>query len=232
MTRRAGSNAVPDASAAASGKAAARLSSKTRGGEANIERILDAALSVFAREGFAGARIDAIAELAGLSKPNLLYYFRSKADLYLAVLKRTLDMWLVPLRSIEAEDDPTVALTQYVSAKLEYARDYPEASRLFAIEVMRGAPILDQILAGELKELVERKVVLLERWMDEGRLARREPHHLIFLIWATTQHYADFSAQVSALTGRTLADPAFFAEARESVLMAVLGGGPAAPALA
>ncbi len=64
---------------------------KTRGGEANIERILDAALAIFAMDGFAGARIDAIAERAGLSKPNLLYYFRTKADLYLAVLRRTLE---------------------------------------------------------------------------------------------------------------------------------------------
>lgn len=196
---------------------------KTRGGEANIERILDAALAVFAVDGFNGARIDAIAERAGLSKPNLLYYFRTKADLYLAVLRRTLDMWLVPLAEMEAESDPVAAITGYVTRKLEYARDYPEASRLFAMEVMRGAPILHTVLSKDLKQLVETRAALLSRWMESGHLPRRDPQHLLFVIWATTQHYADFATQVKALTGRTLEDPDFFAEARRSVLLAVLG---------
>jgi TetR/AcrR family transcriptional regulator len=199
---------------------------KTRNGEANVERILDAALSVFAMDGFAGARIDAIAEIAGLSKPNLLYYFRTKQDLYLAVLRRTLDMWLVPLARIHADSDPRAALTDYVTEKLEYARDHPKASRLFAIEVMRGAPLLNDVLSGELKTLVDSKVMLLRRWMAQGRLPRREPHHLIFMIWATTQHYADFSTQVEAITGRTLNHPVFFAAARQSILQAVLWPEP------
>jgi TetR/AcrR family transcriptional regulator len=190
---------------------------KTRGGEANVERILDAALSVFAMDGFAGARIDAIADLAGLSKPNLLYYFRTKQDLYLAVLKRTLDMWLVPLARIEPQSDPRTALTDYITTKLEYARDHPKASRLFAIEVMRGAPVLGKVLQDDLKQQV------LRRWMTQGKLPRRDPHHLIFMIWATTQHYADFSTQVEAITGRTLQHPAFFTAARQSILDAVLG---------
>lgn len=196
---------------------------KTRGGEANVERILDAALAVFAVDGFAGARIDAIAERAGLSKPNLLYYFRTKADLYLAVLRRTLDMWLVPLAEMDTQSDPVAALTGYVTRKLEYARDYPEASRLFAMEVMRGAPILNAVLENDLKRLVASRSALLTRWMEAGHLPRRDPVHLLFMIWATTQHYADFSTQVQALTGRTLDDPAFFAEARRTVLLAVLG---------
>lgn len=199
---------------------------KTRGGEANVQRILDAALSVFAMEGFAGARIDAIARKAGLSKPNLLYYFRTKQDLYLAVLRRTLEMWLVPLERIEADSDPRAALADYVTHKLEYARDYPEASRMFAMEVMRGAPVLKDVLAGELKTLVDRKVTLLRRWMAQGKLPRRDPHHLVFMIWATTQHYADFSTQVEAITARTLRHPGFFAAARQSILDAVLGPEP------
>lgn len=191
-------------------------------------RILDAAEAEFGAAGFAGATIDAIAARAGLSKPNLLYYFRSKNDLYLAVLTRMLDRWLEPLERIGEAGGlegggPEEALDHYVTRKLEQARDFPEASRLFAMEVMRGAPILGPVLAGELKDLVDRRVVLFARWMDEGRLKRRDPHHLLFLIWATTQHYADFSTQVEALTGRTLHDPAFFDEARRSILQAVLG---------
>jgi TetR/AcrR family transcriptional regulator len=191
---------------------------KTRGGGANAERILDAALLVFSVDGFAGARIDAIAEAAGLSKPNLLYYFRTKADLYLAVLRRTLDIWLEPLRPMKAGDDPRDAITSYITRKLELARDHPAASRLFAMEVMRGAPILGDVLTGDLKELVDEKAAIITGWMAEGHLPKRSAHHLLFMIWATTQHYADFAAQVEALTGKTLEDPAFFAEVRENAI--------------
>jgi TetR/AcrR family transcriptional regulator len=194
---------------------------KTPAGEANVERILGAALEIFAVDGFAGARIDAIAALAGLSKPNLLYYFRTKADLYLAVLRRTLDMWLEPLQHMNQADDPRTAISQYITRKLECARDYPEASRVFALEVMRGAPILNQILAGDLKALVDEKVLLLEDWIDQGLLPKRGPHQMLFMIWAMTQHYADFAVQVEALTGKTLADAAFFAQTRQSLLSAL-----------
>jgi TetR/AcrR family transcriptional regulator len=197
--------------------------SKTRGGEANAGRILDAALIEFSAHGFAGARIDAIANRSGFSKPNLLYYFRTKAELYLALLRRTLDMWLVPLSRMQADDDPIIALTGYITRKLEYARDFPEASRLFAMEIIRGAPILANVLAHELKEMVDAKVVLLESWMKDGRLARRDPHHFLFMIWATTQHYADFSSQIAALTGKTLADPVFFNETRKNIVTVLLG---------
>jgi TetR/AcrR family transcriptional regulator len=198
----------------------APVSGKTRGGEANVERILDAALSVFSIDGYGGARIDAIAAMAGLSKPNLLYYFNSKAALYLAVLRRTLDMWLEPLAAIDGQSEPKAALKAYVTSKLEQSRDYPEASRLFAMEVMRGAPILNEVLANDLKALVDEKTQLLARWMEEGRLPKRSPHHLLFMIWATTQHYADFAAQVEALRGVTLKDEPFFAETLENLLMA------------
>jgi TetR/AcrR family transcriptional regulator len=190
----------------------------TKGGEANRTRILEAGLSIFAIDGFAGTRIDAIAALAGLSKPNLLYYYRTKADLYLAILRQILDIWLEPLKRMDITDEPKTALTEYITCKLEHARDYPEASRLFAMEIMRGAPILNQILASDLKELVDAKVQTLSRWMDEGKLARKDPHHLLFMIWATTQHYADFSAQVETLTGKTLRDPAFFEETKKTLL--------------
>jgi TetR/AcrR family transcriptional regulator len=203
-------------------KDASETYGKTRGGEANVERILGAALLVFSVDGFAGARVDAIAEMAGLSKPNLLYYFRTKADLYLAVLRRTLDAWLEPLRLMQPDDNAKDAITAYITRKLEQARDYPEASRLFAMEVMRGAPILNEVITGELKALVDAKTAIIARWMQEGRLPGNSPHHLLIMIWATTQHYADFAAQVQVLTDKTLADPDFFTETRDNILAALV----------
>ncbi|MCA0399841.1 MAG: HTH-type transcriptional regulator RutR [Proteobacteria bacterium] len=201
----------------------------TATGEANVERILDAALAHFARLGFQGARIDAIARDSGLSKPNLLYYFRTKNDLYLAVLRRTLDMWLEPLRSLDAAIDPRIALGDYITRKLEYSRDHPEASRLFALEIMQGAPILSSVLESELRALIDMKTGLIESWIAMGRVRDIPPHHLVFMIWAVTQHYADFSSQVAKLTGKNLADPRFFAETREAVLRLILDGAMTAP---
>jgi TetR/AcrR family transcriptional regulator len=197
---------------------------KTRIGEANVERILDAALAVFARFGFEGARIDRIAEAVPMSKANLLYYFRSKEALYLAVLTRTLDMWLEPLRELDASRDPEEALGHYIGRKLDYSRLHPEASRLFAMEIMQGAPMLSRVLATDLADLVERKVATIERWIADDRLAPVDPHHLIFAIWATTQHYADFAAQIRTLTGKDLGDPAFFEQTKRAVTGIILRG--------
>jgi TetR/AcrR family transcriptional regulator len=196
----------------------------TRAGEANSERILDAALEVFAAYGFRGARIDQIAAAAELSKPNLLYYFRTKEALYTAVLRRTLDMWLEPLRELDARSDPREALRAYIGRKLAYSRSHPAASRLFALEVLQGAPHLDQALSGTLKDLVEAKSRTIEGWIGEGRLRPIDPKHLIFAIWATTQHYADFATQISALTGRTLADDDFYETTRTMLATILIEG--------
>lgn len=198
--------------------------SKTRIGEANIEKILDSALVVFSRYGLRGARTDQIAEAAGMSKPNLLYYFRTKADLYAAVLERTLLKWLDPLAEIDPTSDPKEALTAYISAKLDYSRRCPEESRLFATEILQGATCLEEALREDLAPLVAAKVATLEQWIAEGRLAPIDPLTLVFMIWATTQHYADFAAQIAVLTGRSLADEAFYATTRATILDVILSG--------
>ncbi len=203
---------------------AAAASRKTRAGEANAERILDAALDVFAAYGYRGARIDQIAAAAGLSKPNLLYYFGSKEKLYAAVLARTLDMWLEPLRELDRGQDPAAALKAYIAAKLSFSRSHPTASRLFAMEMIQGAPHLSPTLAGPLHALVEAKARTIAGWVAEGRLRPVDPKHLIFAIWATTQHYADFGIQVRALTGSGLEDDAFH-ETAAATLQAVLVEG-------
>jgi TetR/AcrR family transcriptional regulator len=197
---------------------------KTRAGEANAERILDAALEIFAAYGFRGARIDQIAAAAGLSKPNLLYYFRTKEELYTAVLRRTLDMWLEPLRQLDAASDPRDALGAYIVRKLDYSRSHPVASRLFAMEMLQGAPHLDAALKSTLLDMVEAKSRTIEGWVRDGRLRPVDPKHLIFAIWATTQHYADFAAQIAALTGKTIADEDFYATARATLPHILLDG--------
>lgn len=167
----------------------------------NREAILDAALDVFSQYGFRGATLDQIAEAAGLSKPNLLYYFPSKEAIHATLLDTLLDTWLQPLRDLNPEGEPMAELLTYVRRKLEMSRDLPRESRLFANEMLQGAPRMGDTLAGPLKALVDNKAMVLQGWMDRGQIARVPPRHLIFAVWALTQHYADFDAQVRAVLG-------------------------------
>jgi TetR/AcrR family transcriptional regulator len=165
----------------------------------NRTAILNAALDVFSTQGFRGATVDEIATAAGLSKPNLLYYFPSKEAMHDALLEQLLDTWLDPLRRLDPDGDPLEELLAYVQRKLEMSRDYPRESRLFANEIVQGAPRILDTLSNELKELVDDKARVIQRWITEGKLARVHPHHLIFSIWSLTQHYADFDVQIRAV---------------------------------
>ncbi|KKC33028.1 TetR family transcriptional regulator [Devosia psychrophila] len=163
--------------------------------------ILEAALEVFSLHGFRGATIDQIAEVAGMSKPNLLYYFPRKEEIHRRLMGELLVTWLAPLREMDENGDPFSEIRSYIRRKLEMARDFPRESRLFANEMLQGAPRIIEMIEVDLKNLVDEKAKVLLTWMDQGKLTRTDPYHLIFSIWATTQHYADFDVQVRAVLG-------------------------------
>lgn len=172
---------------------------KTRIQKKNRETILDAALDVFSAEGFRGATLDQIASNAGLSKPNLLYYFPSKEAIYTELLSMILDTWLDPFRALSGDGEPIDQILDYIDQKFQMSCTYPRESRLFANEVVQGAPRIMDEITGPLKDLVDEKAMLISGWMTAGKIATLDPHHLIFSIWATTQHYADFDVQVRGI---------------------------------
>ena len=191
------------------------------------EAVLAAALGLFSRFGLHGTSVDQVAARAGVSKSNLLYYFANKEELYVCVLRDLLEVWLAPLREFSAEQDPQQVIGDYIRRKLAVSRDSPDASRLFCLEIIQGAPLLRDELDRELRDLVEHKSAVIRTWIADGRLAPVDPQHLLFMLWATTQHYADFAVQVEAMTGKTLADPAFFEQTVANVQAVVLRGvGP------
>ena len=178
----------------------------------NTEAILEAALDVFSSQGFRGSTLDQIAQAAGLSKPILLYYFPSKEAIHKELLSGLLDTWLAPLRSLDPAGEPEREIMAYMHRKLEMSREMPRESRLFANEVLQGAPRMAETLSSELKDLVDEKARVIADWSAAGRLAAVDPYHLIFSIWALTQHYADFEVQVRSVLGPGR-DP--FAEAQD-----------------
>lgn len=196
---------------------------RTRIRRRNESRILAAALEVFAESGFQAATVDRIAEAAGMSKTNLLYYFPSKTEVYSAVLNQTLDDWLEPLRAMDVNGEPIEEIRAYIRRKLELSRSNPAASRLFANEVLHGAPAIGPVLGGSLRDLVCEKAGVIRTWIDQGRIRAIDPVHLIFAIWATTQHYADFSVQVAAVLGPETDEDERFAQAEATLDMLFSG---------
>lgn len=174
----------------------------------NRSKILEAALDVFSTHGYRGSTLDQIAEAAGLSKPNILYYFDGKEEIFVTLLGSLVDQWIEPLRQIDPDGEPLEEIRRYVARKVQMSKDMERESRLFANEILQGAPRIGEHLSGDLQELFTRTTGILTAWMDQGKIARVDPEHLLYSIWATTQHYADFRSQIDMLSGNGKIDSA------------------------
>lgn len=192
--------------------------------QANEAVILAAAEQVFAGAGFGGATMAAIAEASGLPKANLHYYFGSKQELYRTVLARTLEDWLVPTHGITPDADPKTAIEGYIRAKMALSVQRPHASKVFANELLHGAPVVKGLLATELRDMVRAKAAVIDGWIAAGRMAPVDPIHLFFTIWAATQTYADFDVQIRAVLGRDTLTAADHKRATTHVVSLLLRG--------
>jgi TetR/AcrR family transcriptional regulator len=192
--------------------------------QANESHILGAAERVFAGAGFGGATMAAIADEAGLPKANLHYYFGSKQVLYRAVLAQILQDWLEPTEVITPEADPKTAIDAYIRAKMALSAQRPHASRVFANELLHGAPVVKTLLETDLRDLVLCKANVIAHWIRAGQMAPVDPVHLFFTIWAATQTYADFEVQVCAVLGQTELTHKDHAQATEHVVALILRG--------
>jgi TetR/AcrR family transcriptional regulator len=192
--------------------------------EENERVLLEAAESVFAEQGFGGATTAAIAQRAGLPKANLHYYFPTKETLYRSVIERVLTAWLAAASSFDASEDPTIALSAYIGAKMDLARDMPLATRIWSAEVMRGAPMIQDFLETTLTEWVVSREQVVKSWIADGKLKPIEPKFLFYMIWATTQQYANAAHEMATLNeGQPLDDKAF-ERAKTEVIEIILRG--------
>ncbi|WP_232827881.1 TetR family transcriptional regulator C-terminal domain-containing protein [Marinomonas shanghaiensis] len=181
-------------------------------------RILRSAEFVFAEKGYSGSSMEAIAATANISKQNLIYYFPNKELLYQRVLKEMLDIWIEKLSFLEAQGDtPEAVIRRYVREKMQLSRLYPNGSKVFAHEIISGAPVLKEYLISHLKPQFDRDVVLVKSWINKGLIEEIDPEHLFFTIWAATQTYADFSVQMEVLLGKSRLEEADFERAELAV---------------
>lgn len=188
------------------------------------DAILAAAELVFAERGFSGATTAEIAARAGLPKANIHYYFQTKADLYRRVLTGVLEAWLSAADAFELSTDPAEAMTRYIEAKMDLARSRPQGSRIFASEILRGAPEIQGFLETTLRDWVDSRGAVVRDWIAAGHLRPIEPRTLFYMIWATTQHYADFAHQIATLNGGASLDHEAFEAAKKQVAETLVRG--------
>nr|WP_252731423.1 TetR/AcrR family transcriptional regulator [Lentibacter algarum] len=162
---------------------------------------MEAAEKVFAEAGFAGATTQLIADVAGLPKANVHYYFKTKEEIYRRVVYNIFDIWMEAASAFDTELGPSEALCRYIDIKMDLSRSHPNGSRVWAAEVMHGAPIIQDYLEGRLKEWSTDRGLHIERWIANGEMDAIDPAHLLYMIWSTTQHYADFGHQIETLNG-------------------------------
>ncbi|WP_317930073.1 TetR/AcrR family transcriptional regulator [Halioxenophilus sp. WMMB6] len=168
----------------------------------NQELILNAAREEFVLKGYEGASIQAIADKAGIAKANVHYYFKRKANIYVAVLDEIIDLWNDYFDEIEEDDDPSVVLDKFIRQKVELSYSHPQSSKLFAREMISGAPRLRDYMRNKMRPFVRKKAEVMEQWIAQGKMLPVDPTLLIFLIWSSTQHYADFDIQVLTIMNR------------------------------
>lgn len=187
-------------------------------------QILTAAEKVFAEAGFGGATMQLIADMAGLPKANLHYYFPTKEALYRQVVQNIFQIWLRAADVFDSATGPAEGIGAYIDAKMEISRTHPAGSRVWASEVMHRAPVIQDYLETTLADWTQGRMKVVQRWIDEGRMNDIDPRHLLYMLWATTQHYADFGHQIETLNGGQPLSGSQWEDAKRSVKQIILTG--------
>ena len=190
----------------------------------NERLILEAGERIFAQHGFRGATMQMIADQAGLPKANLHYYFDSKEKLYRCVVEKIFEIWLQAASSFENSDEPKEALKLYIYEKMQISRRHPYGSKVWANEVMQGAPIIQDFLETQLRSWTDGRIESIQAWIAAGKIRPVEPRWVMYMIWATTQHYADFGHQIETLNADAPLSEAQWEAASETVLEVIWNG--------
>ena len=203
--------------------------SKAKISEGNIRQknkaiIFSAAKEEFVTYGFKGASIKRIAERAKIARANIHYYFQDKTDLYQQLLSNIIEVWNTDYDTLNADQEPKVALSAYIRAKVMHSKNDPDSSRIFASELIHGAPVLNDYLNTDFKTWLQSKVAVIDTWIEKGLIDKVNPHHLLFMIWSSTQHYADFNVQVLAALDKDSMSNDDFEEVVSSLTQVILKG--------
>ena len=196
----------------------------------NEERILRAAVGLFADKSFHGTHIKEIAKVSGLPKTNVYYYFPTKESIYTAVIERLIEGWDRAFEHIVPEHEPREAIAAYIRAKLEYSRRYATESRFFANEILRGAQFLERRQRQHIRDITDQRAHVVEEWIRRGHMAPVDPRHFFIMLWSATQFYADFGMLAADVLNRRRLTRKDFDAAAETMTRVILDGCCAPPA--
>ncbi|PSW14647.1 TetR family transcriptional regulator [Photobacterium rosenbergii] len=189
----------------------------------NQALILQASAEEFAKYGFKGTSLQSIADKVSLPKANILYYFKSKTGLYKALLQDIVTMWNDGFAEEAASQPPNDVLAAYINKKMRYSREHPQASKIFAMEIIQGAPVIGEDIHLPMIEWSQKKITVIQAWVEQGLIRPVQPMYLLYLIWGATQFYADFDTEIGLLQGKSLTEQEFD-EARQFIVDMVLRG--------
>ena len=115
-------------------------------------------------------------------------------------------------------------LENYIRGKIELSRTHPNGSKVFANEIINGAPYIKKHLQSVLTPILDADVALVKSWIAEGKMDPVDPYHLFFVIWSATQTYADFSTQIQLSLKKEELDDDDFNRASDFLTQMVLKG--------
>ncbi len=196
----------------------------------NEEKILRAAVGLFADKSFHGTHVKEIAKVSGLPKTNVYYYFPTKESIYTAVIERLIEGWDRAFEHIVPEHEPREAIGAYIRAKLEYSRRYATESRFFANEILRGAQFLERRQRQHIRDITDQRAHVVEEWIRRGQMAPVDPRHFFIMLWSSTQFYADFGMLAADVLNRRRLTRKDFNTAAETMTRVILDGCCAPPA--
>ena len=196
----------------------------------NEEKILRAAVGLFADKSFHGTHVKEIAKVSGLPKTNVYYYFPTKESIYTAVIERLIEGWDRAFEHIVPEHEPREAIAAYIRAKLEYSRRYATESRFFANEILRGAQFLERRQRQHIRDVTDQRAHVVEEWIRRGQMAPVDPRHFFIMLWSATQFYADFGMLAADVLNRRRLTRQDFDAAAETMTRVILDGCCAPPA--
>ncbi|ELM6622591.1 TetR family transcriptional regulator C-terminal domain-containing protein [Vibrio fluvialis] len=175
----------------------------------NQELILQAAADEFVKHGYKGTSVQAIADRVNLPKANILYYFKSKTGLYKALLQDILTLWNEGFSESAIDSSPQAVLRNYIVGKMRYSRTHPQESKIFAQEIIQGAPVIRDEIQFPVVNWAAGKASVINAWVEQGLIRPVDPLHLLFLIWGATQFYADFDTEIQLIKGAPMSEEEF-----------------------
>jgi TetR/AcrR family transcriptional regulator len=200
-----------------SGRALLRDAAETRAA------ILEAAMREFAQEGMAGARMEAIADSAGVNKALLHYYFRDKERLYGAALDHVFaSLSQRVLKVLECDLPPQKKIMAYAGAHFDFVAASPVCPRLVQREMMRagrhGSPHMRRIAKRYLQPVMAKLVALLREGMTGGQFRQVDPQHFVLSLIAMNVFYFSSAPMIGLITGRNPLTAQRIAERKAAVM--------------